>query len=331
MTRSFDASRRAPGKHLVWDMVLPLAPVVGNDFELLARYYAAGHDYVSLTIAGDDCGLAEAVHRLAGARRRIQGQSEHLVLALSAEDVIQAKAQGKLAVGLHLEGTECLERDPDVIDLMYQAGIRHAILAFNQNNSAAGGCGDLGDVGLSRLGRRYLERMREVGMLLDVSHMSERASLEAIEQIDAPVVATHSNAQALHQHYRNLSDAQAKACAESGGLVGISGSSAYLGPQPTLAEGVFRHIDHFVQTIGIDHVGFGTDYVHDADALVRIVAERPDEWPVDDQVNYATLSYLPPEGIHEVIRRMERAGYDDDAVGKVAGGNYLRVARAVWH
>lgn len=326
----FAAVTRTESRHLLWDMVLPLAPIVGNDFDLLARYYSAGHSYVSLTIAGDDCGLAEAIHRLASARRDIARFPDQLMLAESVADVRAARASGKLAVGLHLEGTECLERDPDVIDLLYAAGIRHGILAFNQNNSASGGCGDLGNVGLSRLGRRYLDRMGEVGMLLDVSHMSERSSLEAIEHIGQPVVATHSNARALHEHYRNLSDEQARACAASGGLVGISGSSAYLGPRWSLAEGVFRHIDHFVQTIGVDHVGFGTDYVHDADALVSIFAARPDEWPVDDQVSYGELAYLPPEDIHSVIAHMERAGYDDAAIAKIAGGNYLRVADAVW-
>lgn len=326
----FATSPRAVTKHLIWDMVLPLAPVVGNDFALLGRYYAAGHSYVSLTIAGDDCGLAEAMHRLASARRSIAEYPEQLVLAETVDDVLMARTSGKLAVGLHLEGTECLERDADLIDLMYAAGIRHAILAFNQNNSASGGCGDLGDVGLSRLGRRYLDRMREVGMLLDVSHMSERASFEAIEHIGMPVVATHSNAHAVHAHYRNVSDAQARACAASGGLVGVSGSSAYLGPLSSLAEGVFRHIDHLVQTIGVDHVGFGTDYVCDADALVRIVAARPDEWPTDEQVSYAELAYLPPEAIHDVIALMEQAGYDDAAIAKIAGENYIRVAREIW-
>lgn len=327
---AFDTARRTATRHLLWDMVLPLAPVVGNDFDLIARYYSAGHDYVSLTIAGDDCGLAEAMHRLASARRQIAAYPDHLVLVEATADVVAARAAGKLAIGLHLEGTECLERDPDMVDAFYDLGIRHAILAFNQNNSASGGCGDLDDVGLSRLGRRYLDRMRDVGMLLDVSHMSERASLDAIEHIGRPVVATHSNARALHEHYRNVTDEQARACAASGGLVGISGSSAYIGPKWSLAEGVFRHIDHFVQTVGADHVGLGTDYVHDADALVRIVASRPDEWPVDDQVSYAELAYLPPEGVHEVIGFMERNGYDDAAIGKILGGNYLRIADAVW-
>lgn len=323
------AARTAPSP-LIWDMVLPLAPVVKNDFALLRRFYDAGHSYVSLTIAGDDCGLAEAMHRLAGARRQIAQWPDHLVLALGADDVLSAHASGKLAVGLHLEGTECLERDPDAVDLFYGLGIRHAILAFNQNNSAAGGCGDLGNVGLSRLGRRYLDRMADVGMLLDASHMSVLSSLEAIDYIGRPVVFTHSNARGLHDHYRNVTDEQARACAASGGLVGVSGSTAYLGRYPSLAEGVFRHIDYLVQRIGADHVGLGTDYVADADALVRLVAARPDEWPTDDGTSYADIAYLPPEDIHPLIELMEDAGYEESAVAAILGGNYVRIASAVW-
>jgi membrane dipeptidase len=310
-------------------MVLPLAPVVGNTFEVLERYLSVGHSFVSLTIAGDDCGLAEAMHRLAGARAAIARHPD-FVLATSVDDVLKAHADRRLAVGLHLEGTECLERDPEVLDLLYALGIRHAILAFNMNNSAAGGCADLGDVGLSRLGRRYLQRMGALGMLLDVSHMSERSSLEAIDAIGAPVVFTHSNARALHDHYRNVSDVQARACAASGGLVGVSGSSAYLGTCDSLGEGVFRHLDYLVQLIGPDHVGLGTDYVVDADALARIVAERPDEWPTDATAIYTELAYLAPEGLREVITAMEGAGYPETVISQILGGNYIRIAGQVW-
>lgn len=319
-----------PKDRLIWDMIVPLAPIVGNDIALLDRYRAAGHGYVSVTIAGDDCGLAEAVHRLAGARASIDLQRERLSLALNIEDIFSARRAGKLAVGLHLEGTECLERDPDVLALFYDLGIRHAILAFNQNNSAAGGCADLGNVGLSRLGRRYLDRMRQVGLLLDLSHMSVRASLEAIDHIARPVVFSHSNARALHDHYRNITDEQAKACAASGGLVGVSGSSVYIGSASNLAEGTFRHLDYFVQLIGPKHVGLGTDYVVDTTVLARIFAERPDEWPAANRESPEEIAYLPPEDIHVLVQLMDGAGYDDSAINDILGGNYVRIASAVW-
>lgn len=315
---------------LLWDMVLPLAPSVGNDIALVERFGAAGHHFVSLTIAGDDCGTGEAMHRLAQARRAIDDRPETMRLAVSVADVEAARAEGRIAVGLHLEGTECLERDVDLLDAMYALGIRHAILAFNQNNSAAGGCADLVDPGLSRFGQRVVDRMGELGMLLDGSHTGERSSLEAIERIGQPVVFTHSNARALHDHYRNVSDAQARACAASGGLVGISGSTAYLGNWPDLAEGVFAHIDHFVQLIGPDHVGLGTDFVADAAAVLSIFADRPDEWPEAATGPLDRVAYLPPEGVWQVIARMRQAGYADADVAKIAGGNYARITAAVW-
>ena len=312
----------------IWDNVVPLAPEVGNDFAMLARYKAAGHSMVSLTIAGDDCGLAEAMHRLARARALIAAHAPDYVLATSVADIRQSHREGRLAIGLHLEGTECLERDVDMLDAMYALGIRHAILAFNQNNSAAGGCMDVDDVGLSRLGRRYLDRMREIGMLLDASHTSRRATLEAMQEVGVPVVFTHSNVDALFPHYRNVTDEQAKACAACGGLIGISGSTMYLGFADTLPQLAFRHIDYLVQLIGPDHVGIGTDYIVDAAATARILASRPDEWPHDDLS--APLAYMPPEQIDELIALMERAGYDRGSIAKILGGNYLRIAERVW-
>ncbi|QGN55487.1 dipeptidase [Novosphingobium sp. Gsoil 351] len=321
---------KSNGAPLLWDMVLPLAPAVGNDWALVERFRRAGHSFVSLTIAGDDCGLGEAIHRLAQARRAIAERSDSLRLATSLSEIEAARAEDRLAVGLHLEGTECLERDLDVLDAMYALGVRHAILAFNQNNSAAGGCADLVDPGLSRFGRRVVDRMGDLGMLLDGSHTGERSSLEAIERIGQPVVFTHSNARALYDHYRNVSDQQARACAASGGLVGISGSTAYLGDWDDLAAGVFAHIDHFVQAIGPDHVGLGTDYVADSEKVLRIFAERPDEWPPAATGGYDTIAYLPPEDVWDVVEKMTSAGYGDAAIAGILGGNYMRIARAVW-
>lgn len=314
---------------LVWDMILPLAPSVGNDFDVLDRFHACGHSYVSLTIAGDDCGLAEAMHRLAYARAQIAARGDRLVLALTLADIRRAHRDGLLAVGLHLEGTECLERDVDMIDTLYDLGIRHAILAFNQNNSASGGCADLGNASLSRLGRRYVERMAHVGMLLDVSHMSEAAAFEAIERLNVPVVATHSNAAAVFQHYRNLSDELIDAIAGSGGLVGISGSSMYLGRDGTLAQAAFRHIDHIVQRVGADHVGLGTDYIVDTSAVARMLSAKPDEWP-GGEWSGEKFEYLAPEQLSEVIGEMRRAGYNDTAVNQILGENYARIVAGVW-
>src|SRR5262249_24576170 len=214
---------------LVWDMVLPLQASAGNDISILREVRSAGFDFVSLTIAGDDCGVGEAIRLLAGARRQIRQAGEGCVLATSVEDILHAKSQGRLAVGLHLEGTRCLERDLAMIEVYYALGIRHNLIAFNLANSAGGGCADEADGGLTRFGRRVIDEMNRVGMVVDLSHVGYRTTMDILDRSAAPCIISHSNAQGIWPHYRNVKDDQIRRCAEGGGVVGISGSSAYLG------------------------------------------------------------------------------------------------------
>lgn len=325
-------SEKAQALHkeaLVWDMILPLAPEVGNDFKLLERFVAAGTDFVSLTIAGDDLPLGDAMRRLAFARAGIAANPA-LQLVLQADDILAAKAAGKLAVGLHLEGTRCLDRDAGVLELYYALGIRHGILAFNRNNDAAGGCAEVDDVGLSRYGRRLVKEMNRLGMIIDLSHTSRRSTLEVMEMTQAPVIITHSNADAVFSHYRNVTDEQIKRCAASGGVVGLSGSSAYLGTLDTKAPAFFRHLDHMVQLVGPKHVGIGTDFVADVPALIRILGERPDEWPSNQGKGFLEMSYMPPEELVWVCELMLSKGYSEADVRAILGENWLRVCRQVW-
>jgi membrane dipeptidase len=302
---------------------------VGNDFPLLDRFARAGTNFVSLTIAGDDVGTGEAMHRLAWARAAIRG-SDRLALVERADDIARAKQEGRLAVGLHLEGTRCLERDLDMVQLFYDLGIRHGILAFNMNNSAAGGCADLDDPGLSRYGRRLVAAMNRAGMIVDLSHTGDRSTLQVMEMTTAPVIISHSNARAVVTHYRNVSDEQIRACARTDGVVGISGSSAYLGVEPATAAAMFRHIDHIAQLVGPRHVGLGTDFVADTKALLGYINARPEEWPDNQGQGYRSIHYAPPETLPELTELMLAHGYDEASALGVLGENWLRVCRAAW-
>ena len=113
-------------------------------------------------------------------------------------------------------------------------------------------------------------------------------------------------------------------------MIGVSGSTAYLGETNDLPNALFRHIDYFVQLVGPEYVGLGTDYVHDSEAVLRIFAERPDEWPTGELGTMQDIAYLPPEGAWSVVDQMVGAGYDRDTVLGILGGNWLRVAQAVW-
>jgi membrane dipeptidase len=315
---------------LVWDMVVPIHAEVGNSFALSERFRAAGFSYISFTIAGDDTNLSEATKRLAVARAQILAAPDRFVLVETCADILAAKRQGKLAIGLHFEGTRAFERREDMIEVFYKLGIRQTNLAFNKTNSVGGGCIEPVDPGLTRFGVKFVEELRRVGMLIDLSHTGRRTGLQVMDSSSIPTIFSHSNPVAVHDHYRNLTDEQIRACAATGGVIGISGSSGYLGDPLASNETIFRCIDYVAQLVGPDHVGLGLDYCDSPDLVMRFIAERPEEWTPVSGKKWDPLRFAPPEQVPSLVEHMLRRGYREAQVRGVLGLNFLRVMQAVW-
>ena len=329
MPDSAPRTARLFAEAIVWDNVFPLEPWVGNDLDALGKLRAAGFSAVSLTIAGDNHTVGEAVQRLAAARRQIAARPDFRLL-LAVDDVVAAKREGKLAVGLHFEGTRCLERNLDMIAVFRELGVRHNLLAFNQGNSAGGGCGETGDGGLTRFGRRVVAEMQRVGMLVDLSHTGARTTLDAFAMATRPMVISHSNCRAVHEHWRNVTDEQIRACAATGGLVGLSGSSEYLGDPAASTEAMLRHVQHVADLVGPAHVGLGLDFVFDSDALNRWISSRPEEWPGTDRPDWPGFRYARPGQVAELVEALALRGWSDEALLGLLGQNHMRVCAAAW-
>jgi membrane dipeptidase len=248
----------------------------------------------------------------------------------SVEDIAAAKKAGKLAVVLQFEGTRCFERDLNLIDVFYALGVRQTLLAFNSANCTGGGCAESADGGLTPYGRRFIREAERVGMLIDLSHVGRKTSLDALDIAQKPMVFSHSNANAVHNCFRNIDDVQARACARTGGLVGISGSSEYLGDIKCTTETLFRHLDHYVQLLGAAHVGLGFDVVFNAEPLSRWVRNRPDEWPMAQDPAWPGFQYAVPEQLTDLVGLMLAKGYPEDAIQDILGRNTLRVCAQVW-
>ena len=330
---AWNVSSKAAGLHrnaIVWDNVWPLEPACGNDFDKLARFAAAGVTVLSLTVAGDNHNVSEAIQRVASVRRRVLGDPDHLVLVEHAEDVLRAKASGRLGVTLHFEGTRCFERNLDLVETYYRLGVKYALLAFNRANSVGGGCAEASDGGLTSFGARLVTEFERVGMLVDLSHTGYRTAMDVMERATRPVIFSHSNAAALHRHFRNLSDEQARACAATGGLVGVSASSQYLGEPRASTAAIVRHLDYYVEMLGARHVALGLDVVFDATIVDEYMRARPDEWPITLDPNWPGCNYAIPEQIPELTQAMLDRGYGEDAVLDILGRNYLRIFGDVW-
>jgi membrane dipeptidase len=262
---------------------------------------------------------------LARYRSYVSAHPDRYVLALTVADIRNARASGKLAIAFDLEGSEPLLGNLHMISLYYDLGVRQMLLAYNKDNRASGGCME-GKIGLTDFGRDVVREMNRVGMVVDLSHMSERATLEACEVSNAPVIFSHSNPSGLRQHARNISDGQIKACAQTGGVVGINGIGDFLGG--TSSELIVQNIEYVMDLVGPEHVGLGLDYVVDKQELIEYVEGHPDIFPADKMGD--VLSFVEPEQFPEFTELLCQKGYGEQVIGGILGGNFLRVAEQVW-
>ena len=244
--------------------------------------------------------LLDAFDRLA--------RTQHTLAAVTTvEGIEQAVGAGRIAAVLSIENGSALDGNPANLDRLYARGVRILSLTWNQSNDLADGALEDTHGGLTPLGRRILAKMAGLGMIVDVSHLSERAFWAVLEATRGPLLATHSNAGGLTPHRRNLSDDQLRALARRGGVVGVNFYPAFTGG--STLQHVLNHVDYLVKIMGADHVGLGSDF----DGFSQTITGLED------------VSKFPALTAGLLAR-----GYAADDVRKILGGNALRVFRAVW-
>jgi membrane dipeptidase len=314
-------------KHaLVWDTHACFRLDPAADLSELKRYRDSGVDFVSLNIGMDLNSFENTMQVLARYRSYISSHPEPYVLALTVNDIRKAKESGKLAIAFDLEGSDPLLGNLNMISLYYDLGVRQMLLAYNKDNRASGGCME-GEIGLTDFGRDVIGEMNRVGMVVDASHMGYRATMETFEVSTAPVIFSHSNPSGLRAHARNISDEQIKACAKTGGVVGINGIGDFLGG--TSSELIVQNIEYVLDLVGPEHVGIGLDYVVDKQELIEYVEGHPDIFPPDKMKDL--LSFVEPEQFPEFTELLVHKGYSEQIIRGILGENFLRVAEQVWN
>ncbi len=318
---------------LVWDQTFPATLTCGSwtaHFAALERMKASGYDAVSITVASDPDDALGALRRISMWRRFINDHSDRYTLLTTADDAEAAKSADKLALGFSFQGTTPFERDIGLVEVFYKLGVRHALMAYNQKNHVGDGCHERTDCGLSRFGVEVVREMQRVGMLVDCTHTGRRTSLDVFEMASAPVIYSHCNAAALKPHERNIDDETARACAATGGVIGVNGIGIFLGDNDDSTDALFAHLDHWVQLLGARHVGIGLDSVSDPATLTAAVQSQSAKYPAGQGYETRRLRVSTPEQIPQLTERMLRAGYAQADVRAVLGGNWLRLAREVW-
>jgi membrane dipeptidase len=318
------------GREIVWDAHTCLPLKFGLDMAAIERHRAAGATFVSVNVGMDFNPLAQVVRIIAGFRDWLLRHADNYILAGTVADVHRAKREGKLAVAFDLEGSVMLEDDLAMVRLFSDLGVRQIHLAYNRDNSVAGGCHGA-DRGLTPLGRQVVTRINESGMLMDCSHTGLSSSLEIMEISTKPVIFSHSNIRALRDHPRNITDAQIDACARTGGVVGLCGIGLFMGANDISTETLIRHIDYVVQRVGIAHAGLGLDFVFDPDHEDLPKDQKAEDWwPRADGYGLPGMQKVEPERLPRIAEALLQRGYTEGDVAAIIGGNFLRVAGETW-
>jgi len=316
---------------LVWDnhACMPLRPRDESFLPQLQRYRAAGVDVVSLNVGFDAVPWENTPRMLALFRRWLRQRPDDYTLVTTVDDILQAKAGGKLAVTFDIEGGCALAGRMSMIAHYYELGVRWMLMAYNRNNELGGGCQD-DDQGLTLFGREVVKEMNRVGMVVCCSHTGFRTTMDVMEHSRQPVIFSHSNPLGVWQHKRNISDEAIKACAATGGVVGINGIGDFLGHNDASTATVVRHIDYVAELVGVEHVGLALDYVFDTQELQDYIAAHPEIFPPGESGNSATINMVAPEQIPEIAATLTGLGYSNDDLRAILGGNHLRIARQCW-
>ncbi|HLS89015.1 MAG TPA: dipeptidase [Sphingobacteriaceae bacterium] len=242
----------------------------------------------------------------------VDANASHITVVKTVAQLEEAVSQGKIAAVLAIEGGEALAGRLAVLRIFHRLGVRLIGLTWNERNDLADGVGESGTGGgLSRLGVAVVQEMNRLGMVVDVSHLSDAGFWHVMEVSSRPVVASHSNCRALCNHPRNLSDEQIKALARNGGVMGMNFYPPFVDEDPRQAtiDRIVDHMEHIVQLVGPDHVGLGSDF------------DGIDSTPIDLE----DVSKLP-----RLTEAMVRRGFSDADIRKILGENFLRVFRQVW-
>ncbi len=311
---------------------LPLHPQAS--FAPIDRLRAQGVHYASVNVGMDMNPLPQILSVIAGYRATIAAHPDRYLLAGSAEDIGRAKAAGRIAIGFDLEGAVPLMDQPEMLGVFSALGVRQIHFAYNRNNNVADGCHDV-ERGLTPLGLRMVAAVNAAGLIMDCAHTGRACSFDIMAASSKPVVFSHANPFSLVPHGRNITDAQIRACAATGGVVCVSGVSLFLGNPTPRAEDVARHAAYVADLVGVQHVGIGLDNGFAEPGLDDTPPGGIDRnywWPpaagYGDGI--AGIRYVPDTTWAALPDALRATGMRTNEVEQVLGGNMYRVAQQVW-
>jgi membrane dipeptidase len=300
--------------------------------------------------------FTEALKEIMELNHWAEKNKDRVLLVERGSDVETAKRDGKHGIIYGPQDSMFLERNIDFLDVAYQKGLRIMQLTYNWQNEAGAGCMEKKDAGLSAFGEKLVERMNKLGVLIDLSHTGDQTCWDAINQSKDPVSFTHiiprrttpekpggyaewaNRSTGLwgdfvsYSRKRGKPDDMMKACAEKGGVIGVTPFFAKKAGKSTLTDDILDQVDATVDLVGVDHTGFGSD-LEFPNSITRaaFIWKNPDRidvdyfTPMDKSWGYGWMENTPNFTMGLLAR-----GYSDDDAKKILGMNFVKLFKRVW-
>ena len=240
--------------------------------------------------------------QLAAVLTEVERNADMICLAYTAKDIEDNKKNGLMSAILTIEGTAGFDFNPDILEDLYNIGFRITTLSWNEKNPLTGSCVTGG--GLTAQGRIYVKEAQRLGMIIDVSHISDEGFWDIMEITEKPIIASHSNSRSLCDVPRNLTDEMYKSICKTEGTAGINLYSGFLGENPTI-DTVCDHIFHFLNIAGDDrHISLGSDF---------------------DGMNDLPVGITGVQDYQKLAQRLSERGLNDQTIENIFWNNALGV------
>ena len=301
------------------------------------RYRKAGVKFVVMATGGDPVrpfGTAGFRTQTIGAFKylddmfaEVDEAPDELMIIRSAGDFQEALHGDKIGIILHFEGGTPLDGQLFMLRSFYRVGLRSLQLAWYFRNELADSGAEASPGGLSRFGRKVVEEMNRLGMVIDVSHLSEASAMDVVKVSRDPLMASHSNAKTVRDHYRNVSDELIRAIAEKDGIIGVVLCPPFVSTGTATMDDLLDHVDHLKRLVGVRHIALGPDYIDYAQELItgEVSAKTGKVAPgTGFPVGLETVCELPHLSDGLVSR-----GYSKEEISLIMGGNLLRLFQQI--
>jgi membrane dipeptidase len=260
----------------------------------------------------------------------IAANSGQVLKATSVADLDAAHRNEKIAVFYLIQNSTPFGKDLDRVDNFYSLGLRSVQVTYNYQNWAGAGCKERTNSGLSEFGVELVNKLNDIGMLVDCSHANMQTMADTIRVSRVPIIVSHTGCMAVHQNIRNTTDENLRLLADNGGVVGIDQIRPHI---TRLREGAvehyYDHIEHAINVCGIDHVGIGSDRDH---RYIDLTPEYLDELRAEqganlneDDLPWFMVELNGPRRMETIWDGLRNRGLSDSGLEKVMGANVRRV------